>query len=93
MCHIERRLDYPLNRLFDDDFFRFPPSLFPTWKTRASEMTPALSTFKVDVTENDKGYMVNCDLPGMSKEVSQPAPPHARAMYDTCCPLSWHAMP
>lgn len=54
----------------EEDIFHAPGSFFPLWRTRASEMAPtaALASFKVDVVEDSKHFVVKADLPGVTKE-------------------------
>jgi HSP20 family protein len=53
----------PLEDAFEN-LFRGLPVWLPNPETRA----PALTQFRMDVTENDKGYQVLAELPGVKKE-------------------------
>lgn len=56
-----RLSNFPLSESFDNAFRRFlQPMGFE------SEATPL--TMRIDVTENDKGYAVKADIPGVRKE-------------------------
>ena len=53
----------PLEDAFEN-LFRGLPVWLPNSETRA----PAPTQFRMDVTENDKGYQVLAELPGVKKE-------------------------
>ena len=62
MANVTRYDPFSLDNVFDDFFKGF------VVRPMRGEGAPKLSDIKIDVSENDKGYIVKADIPGVKKE-------------------------
>lgn len=62
MANLTRYDPFNLDNVFDDFFKGF------VVRPMRGEGVPKVSDIKIDVSENDKGYTVKADIPGVKKE-------------------------